>query len=334
MSCELFQTGYKGKLGIAHLPRLYSKIKQDFNRKEKIKIDKNEWTHDLIILDALNLGTLEPLEFICSSNASLEEFENWILEKNGGTIENSVINKINRAILSDEIEDYTPVKTVLSHEDLEFFDTYGYVIVKNAISKKDCQNTVNAIEEFIGLDLSIVDNWYKIYSGFWIKMYHHVALKQNRDSEKIKIAYQQLLHSSKLFNSYDRVSINPPETDSFKYNGSDLHWDVSLQTPMPFGLQGLLYLTDVKENSGAFSCVPGFHKKIDFWLEQFEDKSQARDFDLHSLNVKYIGANAGDFIIWDDRLPHGASPNTDTKPRIVQYINFYSSKKSYSDNWK
>jgi len=103
---------------------------------------------------------------------------------------------------------------------------------------------------------------------------------------------------------------------------------------MHFGLQGLLYLTDVKENGGAFSCVPGFHKKIDLWLEQFEDKSQARDFDLHSLGVKHISANAGDFIIWDDRLPHGATPNRDTTPRIVQYINFYSPNKNYSDNWK
>jgi len=333
VSNELFQSDYKGKLGIAHLPRVYSKIKQDLHGKRK-KIDKNEWTQDLIVLDTLNLGTYEPLEFICSTNASLEEFENWILEKNGGMIEKSVIDKINRAILSDVSEDFTPIKTVLTEHDLEFFDAYGYVIVKNAISKEDCQNTISAIEEFIGLDLSIPANWYKINSGFWIKMYHHVALKQNRESEKIKIAYQQLLHSSNLFNSHDRVSINPPETDSFKYRGSKLHWDVSLDTPMHFGLQGLLYLTDVKENGGAFSCVPGIHKKIDLWLEQFEDKSQARDFDLHSLGVKHISANAGDFIIWDDRLPHGATPNRDTTPRIVQYINFYSPNKNYSDNWK
>lgn len=332
MNTELLETVYKGKLGVAHLPRLWSKVKHQLNGKKDII--PNEWTQDLIVLDTLNLGTLEPLEFICNNNASLEEFENWVLQKNNGFIENDVIEKINKAILSNDNESYSPSKKVLTHEDLEFFNTYGYVVVKNVISQDDCKKTIKAIAEFVGLDLSIPSNWYKIDSGFWIKMYHHKTLTQNRNSEKIRIAYEQLLHSKNLFCSHDRVSINPPETNTFKYSGSPLHWDVNLDTPMPFWLQGLLYLTDVKENGGAFSCVPGFHKKIDNWLKQFEDKSQARSFDLHTLGVKYINANAGDFIIWDDRLPHGASANIDTNVRIVQYINFYLTKKEYKNDWK
>jgi len=182
--------------------------------------------------------------------------------------------------------------------------------------------------------LSIEENWYKVDGGFWVKMYHNEMLSKNRNSEKIKIAYQQLLKSNDIFCSHDRVSINPPETDSFSFNGPDLHWDVSLNLPMPFGLQGLLYLTDVKENGGAFSCVAGFHKKIESWLKEFEDESEAHNFDLHTLGVKQISANAGDFIIWDDRLPHGASPNLSNTPRIVQYINMYTSKKTYNNIWK
>ncbi|NOR57457.1 MAG: hypothetical protein GQ474_02930 [Sulfurimonas sp.] len=336
MSSRLLPTQHKGKLGIFHLPRLWSKIKQNLDSREKEKIDKNEWTQDLIIFDELNLGTIEPSVFVCSTNASLEEFENWILEKNAGCIKNSVIEKINKAIVlnQDEHEDYTPLKTVLTKEDLEFFNTYGYVIVKDVISKNRCKETIDETGKFLGLDLSVEENWYKADSGFWLKMYHSEILTENRNNEKIKIAYQQLLKSDDLFCSYDRVSINPPQTDSFEFNGPDLHWDASLNRPMPFGLQGLLYLTNVKENGGAFSCVPGFHKKIESWLEQFEDESQARNFDLHSLDVKQISANAGDFIIWDDRLPHGASANLSCELRVVQYINMYSPRKVYNNTWK
>lgn len=333
MNIELYDSTYTSNLGIAHLPRLWSKIKQQLSGKINIKTN-DEWSKDLIVLDALNLGTLEPLEFICSHNASLEEFENWVLKKNNGFIDNEIIEKINKAVLLNDSEIYISSQKVLSEQDLEFFKTNGYVVVKNVISKEECKNTICAIEEFVGLDLSIPSNWYKIDSGFWINMYKHKTLTQNRNSERIRIAYEQLLHSKNIFCSHDRVSINPPETDSFKYSGSHLHWDVSLNSPMAFGLQGLLYLTDVKENGGAFSCVPGFHKKIDNWLKQFENESQARNFDLDSLGIKYISANAGDFIIWDERLPHGASPNTDTNVRIVQYINFYLSKKEYKSNWK
>lgn len=332
METKLFESSYKGNLGVTHLPRFWSKVKHQLN--PKANTISNEWTKDLIVLDSLNLGTLEPLEFICSNNASLEEFENWVLQKNNGFIEIDVIEKVNKAILFNENDDYVSSKKVLKDEDIKFFKTHGYVVVKNVISQEDCKNTIKAIGKFVGFDLSIPSNWYKIDSGFWIKMYKHDTLTKNRNSEKIRIAYEQLLESKNIFCSHDRVSINPPETKTFKYSGSALHWDVSLDTPMPFGLQGLLYLTDVKENGGAFSCVPGFHKKIDDWLKQFDDESEARNFDLNSLGVKAISANAGDFIIWDDRLPHGASPNRSDDLRIVQYINFYKAKKEDKNNWK
>jgi hypothetical protein len=55
-----------------------------------------------------------------------------------------------------------------------------------------------------------------------------------------------------------------------------LHWDVSLARPIPFGLQGILYLADTAANQGAFTCVPGFHRKIDSWLENLPAGSDPR----------------------------------------------------------
>ena len=131
----------------------------------------------------------------------------------------------------------------------------------------------------------------------------------------------------------DRVSFNPPENRSYKFPGPDLHWDVSLKTPIPFGLQGLLYLTDTSENQGAFILVPGFHHNIETWLGSLPKYVNPRNENLHELGSKPIAANAGDFIIWHQALPHGSSPNLGTKPRIVQYINYQPLNIEIQDIW-
>ena len=55
-----------------------------------------------------------------------------------------------------------------------------------------------------------------------------------------------------------------------------LHWDTNLKLPIPYKLQGLLYLTDVKQDSGAFHCVAGFHHKIENWIKNLPQYAGAR----------------------------------------------------------
>ena len=103
---------------------------------------------------------------------------------------------------------------------------------------------------------------------------------------------------------------------------------------IPFGLQGLLYLSDTDENQGAFTVIPGFHKNIENWLENLNDDENPRDINLlNDYKKKHIAAKAGDFIIWNQCLPHGSSPNTSDKPRIVQYINYQPIDLEYQAEW-
>jgi len=46
-----------------------------------------------------------------------------------------------------------------------------------------------------------------------------------------------------LWTTVDRASLNPPETEAWKFPGPNLHWDTSLVLPVLFGVQGILYLT-------------------------------------------------------------------------------------------
>jgi ectoine hydroxylase-related dioxygenase (phytanoyl-CoA dioxygenase family) len=136
--------------------------------------------------------------------------------------------------------------------------------------------------------------------------------------------YEQLWQRTDLVMTTDRVSFNPPETKSWRFPGPDLHWDVELIAPVSFATQGLVYLTDTTEQQGAFCCVPGFHLKIDHWINsQNKGPIELQQQNWADWPVKAIAAKAGDLIIWHQALPHGASRNTAEWPRMVHYINMY-----------
>ena len=136
------------------------------------------------------------------------------------------------------------------------------------------------------------------------------------------MAFEDLWRRKDIWVNTDRVGFNPPETELYKFRGPRLHWDISIKPPVPFATAGILYLADTAENQGAFTLVPGFHNRVEEWLGSLPPGANPRSQDLYALGPKPIAANAGDFIIWHQALPHGSSPNTSALPRFVQYINY------------
>ena len=47
----------------------------------------------------------------------------------------------------------------------------------------------------------------------------------------------------------------------------------------------MLYLTDTTADMGAFTCVPGFHHKIEAWLGELPQGADPRKQDLMSLGA-------------------------------------------------
>lgn len=107
---------------------------------------------------------------------------------------------------------------------------------------------------------------------------------------------------------------------------------MSLHPPFRFGTQGLIYLCDTPAHQGAFSCVPGFHHRLESWLAALPADTDPRRVDL-TAQVRPIAAEAGDMVIWHQALPHGSSPNRGTYPRIVQYLNMYPVKFKENMAW-
>jgi hypothetical protein len=305
------------RLGVAYLTRFWS-------RHRTGQTDVSEWVRDNTLLAGLRVGLRETFEFLFHSKPSLEDFESWILEMNGGAIDAERIERLNVA-LSDAGGTGQPAdpaaEAVLSSDDLAFWDENGHVVLHDAVPTEQCRAAVQAICQFVKADLDRPDTWYRGVQGhsIWIPLLHHPVLDANRASARVHRAFAQLWNREDIWMNVDQAGMNPPELPGWRFPGPHLHWDVSLAQPIPFGLQGILYLTDTAANQGAFTCVPGFHRKIEHWLDGLAAGQDPRTHDFTSEAMPIAG-HGGDLVIWHQALPHGSSPNRAASPRFVQYM--------------
>lgn len=288
---------------------------------KSVKTNETEnWQNEVKALYSLGIGMEETLQFLYKKQPTENEFKNWL----AGFKNNTEPEKI---ITGD----------VLNADDLRFWNENGYVLIKNVISKEQCQATQNAIWEFLAIDANNPDTWYKEHKeqrGLMLTFTHHPTLDANRNSAIVRRAYEQLYGTTAIYKTIDKVSFNPPENPNYNFLGDNLHWDVSLALPIPFSLQGLLYLTDCGPKDGAFNCVPGFHYKIDGWLNSLPANVNPREEAPKTLKPTAVTGNAGDFVIWHQALPHCATPNHGVLPRMVQYLTYLPEKYELREEWK
>lgn len=219
---------------------------------------------------------------------------------------------------------------VLSAEDRTFWEENGYVVIHNAVPQANLEAVVNDIWEFLGVDRHDPEAWYQapISKAGMLEMYHTQALWNNRQYPRIHQAFADIWNTEKLWVSFDRANMNPPARPNWDYQGM-VHWDVDTsQEPIPFFVQGVLYLEDTSADQGGFQCVAGFQRRFQDWV-----KTQPADRDpwrpaLDGLEVKTIPGKAGDLLIWQNLLPHGNSRNRSNKPRLAQYITMSPARES------
>lgn len=277
------------------------------------------WPEELEQLYKNGIGLDEALQYLYFEKPSVSDFETWIEEKAAKLITSE----------KGEFE-------VLTSNDLQFFETNGYFVLKNALSKEAALATQNSIWEFLEMRPDDAKSWYKSHpeqKGLMVNFFDHPILEKNRTSLRIKRAYEQLYQTTNIYKTIDKVSFNPPITSNYNFKGSDLHWDVSLKLPIPFRLQGLIYLSDCGPEDGAFHCVPGFHHQITTWMSKVPANIKARDYALETLKPIPVTGEAGDMVIWHQALPHCATPNYGQTPRMVQYLTYFEEGYQEQEEW-
>jgi hypothetical protein len=327
-------------LGIPHLRDLWSRT---LEKRHGTSAPTNgavngvaRFDRDKLVVFGLGLGLRETLTFLYEEAPEFDAFERWIIATNGGSVDPRVVARINAALSGAPVEPIDDGVPALTSDELAFFDEHGYVVLRDAIEPQAARAAEDAIWTHLHMDRDDADTWYGGSHGhsIWVPLIRHPALDANRASPRIASAFAQLWKRRDLWPTVDQTGFNPPERPGWPFPGPNLHRDVSLALPIPFGMQGILYLADVAADQGAFTCVPGFHRRIEAWLRALPPGADPRHQDLSVFKRVAVAARAGDMIIWHQALPHGASPNRATRPRIVQYITLNPTTTEHNPIWK
>ncbi len=221
---------------------------------------------------------------------------------------------------------------VLNEQDVQFFETNGYVIVPQAVPPEQLQAVVDAIWEFLEMDADDPATWYPPErKGALAHIHQHQALWDNRQYPRVHAAFADILGTEKLWVSMDRASMKPPISAAHPHHDDRgfVHWDLDTSQPLPerLAVQGVLCLTDTTAEMGGFCCVPGFHRVLAEWIQEQPADRNPRSPDLSRLpdgmKVTPVTAQAGDLIIWNRLLAHGNGRNEGTRPRLAQYLRMF-----------
>jgi hypothetical protein len=242
-----------------------------------------------------------------------------------------------------DLEKTLPLR-VLSKEDFAFWQTYGYVVVREAVPAAAARQLLSFAWDFQGLDPQRPETWYEerefrsdldrelhIY-GF-VEAYHHQLIWDSRQAQRVYDAFVDVWDCEELWVTLDRLNLNPPNVRNRDRaliapteRGFDieLHWDVDTSLGvLPQRVQGIIALNDTTPDTGGFQCAPELFRRFERWRAlQPEDRDPIRPaFDRDEMPVVRPELRAGDLLIWNGLLAHGVARNaSDNGVRAVQYL--------------
>ncbi len=225
----------------------------------------------------------------------------------------------------------TPLR-VLTESEWQFWIEKGYIVIKNAIPKKQATATADFLWEFEEKNPHDPNTWYtppraemkmkELAGTGMVEVYNHQQLWNNRQTQRVYDAFVDVWGTEKLWVTIDRANLNFPIKKGFEYKGF-IHWDYDPETK-PQNVQGVIALSDQTDlDMGGFQCIPWLFQNYDTWkLTQAQDRNHFQP-DITGLEdkIEKVAMEAGDLLIFNSLLPHGIRPNrSNNKVRIAQYI--------------
>tara|TARA_B110000438_G_scaffold290305_1_gene325866 strand:- start:924 stop:1892 length:969 start_codon:yes stop_codon:yes gene_type:complete len=221
---------------------------------------------------------------------------------------------------------------VLNETQWNFWRENGYVVIKNAISREQANNTASFLWEFEEKSPNKPESWYhapraemqmkELAGTGMVEVYNHQYLWTNRQSQKVYDAFVDVWGTEKLWVTIDRANLNFPIKKGFEYKGF-IHWDYDPETK-PENVQGVIALSDqIDPNMGGFQCIPWLYQNYDSWKTTQPEKRNRFQPDIKGLEdkIEKVSMHAGDLLIFNSLLAHGIRPNqSKDKVRIAQYI--------------
>lgn len=280
-----------------------------------------------IWLNFYGLGKYETYQFIYTACTGMVHFQEWLVQLKGvqqvqesaTAFQQWIQQKETNAVAADA------GSALLNEAQLQSWHQQGYIRVSGLVNEKLCDAVADLICGHLGVDLSMPATWYNQHPdwhGLMLQLYQHESIHAIRTHPAIKQLFAELYGTHHIIPQTEKVSFNPPETDTWKFVHNILHWDIDFGKPDFYDIQGLIYLNDVPENRGPLTLVPGFNHQFEAWMHTYPDLQEATQAMRKAVTAIPVPGQKGDIILWQQTLPHAASANHSGMPRFVQYINF------------
>ncbi len=242
-------------------------------------------------------------------------------------------NKLTPAIVREPlhlIEKKLPLR-VLSQADFEHWQTYGFVVVRQAVPAANVEALRKLLWEFQEMDPHDMSTWNaaqlrnhamkELNNSGMVEIYNHQALWDNRQEQRVYDAFVDIWDEERLWVTIDRANLNTPNRSGRAFGGF-IHTDVDTTLdPLPVNVQGVLSLVDVDGETGGFQCVPELFRTFAEWKARQPENRDGFKPDVDGFEVYPVPMKAGDLLIFNSLLAHGIRPNTsENKVRMAQYI--------------
>jgi len=227
-----------------------------------------------------------------------------------------------------------------SDEELDFLETNGYLVLRGIIEPEVCDMMASEAVTQIGktgISLSDQSTWGSIPYHGCFSIWHTPTYNQLRQNPLLYSVFAQVLKTGNLTVSVDRLNLKAPcrtaadcrkqmeANDTLELHSDLNYWHSDPNVPI---YQGGLCLHDCPAGGGGFFCLPGFHRpervrqyvadanrgrfghpnkvipKESKAFNPFLDKMLANDQKVE------VPLNKGDFVIWNNNLPHAGGKNS------------------------
>jgi len=278
-----------------------------------------------VFLSVYELGKYETYFFLYAECTGFDHFQAWLAELKGlDFLAQAAVRFdgwLNRPMKEGNVSEYK----LLNKEQIQFWEEQGYLRISDLVEPVLCEQVQTLICKHMGINLSAPETWYNPHPdwhGLMLQVYQHESIETIRKHPNVYQLFSELYGSVDIIANTEKVSFNPPVTDKWKFSSGALHWDIDINKPIEYYIQGLIYLDDVPEDRGPLNVVPGVHLQFDEWIKPYQTFDEAHEAMRRQMKAIPVPGKKGDIILWRHTLPHAASANHSLLPRFVQYLSF------------
>lgn len=228
----------------------------------------------------------------------------------------------------------------LTDDQLATFWQQGYLLLKGILTPQEIASARGAILNMIPRDMVFPEYFHssqgrlKPYNPDGSQSFYTAELLPLLCNEQLYYAAADILQSDYLHTSDGSVGI------SLKDSGSEgliqrLHLDMERPEPEELstehvryevGIGGCYYLTDVEHNGAGIHVIPEGPRMVEeIMLNEHDGLTRFENWrNINELapSIEVTG-EAGDFVLMHHMMPHGASRNKNSSPRIAQFTRLY-----------